>query len=437
MKAWQLLSTETKISAKEKDCSMLTKYDEYPVHQAVRPFSEIPSTDYAWNDGYYFAVYNALLKIKIFWCLRVHPNSDVVHAWAGIVHNGKQRTVRFSRAWRPDCDTVIGAYSIDFIEAFKRIRLKLEPNDSNFFFDIEWRGIAPPHEEDRRLFVFNGRRVTDQLRYVQAGAAAGWLQIDGERIEIDESLGWGALRDHSWGLYFETAPIKPDRKWFPPQYRTRSFDNQAHIAPSRLAFYSWNTFRTEEFSGWFWTYEDENGLLQPVWGGTQSMQLGGVIDRGWEGPRIHVAAVEHQYRFKAGSRLLEGGIVTAVDADGGRWVQEFEPGGPPWIFYPCGPFQGAWRDGGNWATYHGEGVAMEWDEVDISNQPMDYQSAPDLPLIKNIQGAEYEFSLRLTDPAGKVHIGSAHVEHMSFGAYKPYGFTDEGYRAVDVGPFEL
>ena len=35
---------------------MLTPYDEFPVHQASRPFSYIPSTDYNWDDGYYFGV---------------------------------------------------------------------------------------------------------------------------------------------------------------------------------------------------------------------------------------------------------------------------------------------------------------------------------------------------------------------------------------------
>lgn len=34
---------------------MLTPYDEFPVHQAPYTFSHIPSTDYNWDDGYWFA----------------------------------------------------------------------------------------------------------------------------------------------------------------------------------------------------------------------------------------------------------------------------------------------------------------------------------------------------------------------------------------------
>jgi hypothetical protein len=38
---------------------MLSKYDEYPVHQSAHPFSRIPSTDLSWDQGYYFGVFNA------------------------------------------------------------------------------------------------------------------------------------------------------------------------------------------------------------------------------------------------------------------------------------------------------------------------------------------------------------------------------------------
>lgn len=36
------------------DHPLLTPYDELPVHQSSQPFSVIPSTDYGWDDGYYF-----------------------------------------------------------------------------------------------------------------------------------------------------------------------------------------------------------------------------------------------------------------------------------------------------------------------------------------------------------------------------------------------
>lgn len=417
---------------------MLTRYDEYPVHQAVRPFSEIPSTDYAWSDGYYFALYNAELKIKLFWNMRVHANTDILYGFTGIAYEDRQRTLRFSRAWRPNCDTVLGPYSFDFIESFKNIRLKLDANESGYSYDINWLGVAPPIEEDRRLHSVNGRRVTDQVRYVQEGTGTGWLEIDGKRYEISPENGWSGFRDHSWGLYFETQPLKPDNKWFPPQKRTRSFDPTSHLEPGKLAFMTWNNFRTETFSGAYWVYEDINGVRHPVWDATQAMQLGGVVDYGWEGPRVHIVDIQHDYRFVPGTRRFAGGTTTLTDQNGGTWVNEYEVGGAPWLFAPCGPWPGAWKDGGNWQTYHGPGVSFEWDEIDIAVQPLDYHQAPHLPAMKKVLGTEYECKLRVTDPTGKVHQGIGHVETMSFGDYTRYGFSSDTDPASGggEGPFE-
>ena len=324
---------------------MLTKYDEYPIHQAVRPFSELPSTDLGWNDGYYFAIFNPELKIKLFWCLRVHPNSDVVHAWAGFVRNDRQRTVRFSRAWRPDCDTVIGPYGIDFVEAYRRIRLSLDANESGYGFDLEWLGIAPPHEEDRRVFSENGRRVTDQLRYVQEGTARGWFEIDGERVDVSPDAGWGAFRDHSWGIYFASPPIQPDPKWFPPKVRTRAFEPNAHVEPGRLAFMTWNNIQTDAFSGIYWIYEDEDGVTHPVWTSPQAMQIGGALDFGWDGPRLHIVDVRHDFRFREGTRVFAGGTTTLTDENGGNGSTSTKGEGPPGCSIPAALAGGLARRG--------------------------------------------------------------------------------------------
>ena len=89
------------------------------------------------------------------------------------------------------------------------------------------------------------------------------------------------------------------------------------------------------------------------------------------------------------------------------------------------PGQGPGRDGGNWATWHGPGVAMQWDEIDISNQPLDYQASPEMPVVRDLLGTEYECKLRVTDPSGKVHRGTGHLELITFGRHKRYGFGDD------------
>jgi hypothetical protein len=63
---------------------MLSKYDEYPVHQSAHPFSRIPSTDMSWDEGYYFGIFNADEQVFLLTGLRVNPNADIVGGYAVI-----------------------------------------------------------------------------------------------------------------------------------------------------------------------------------------------------------------------------------------------------------------------------------------------------------------------------------------------------------------
>ena len=404
---------------------MLTQYDEYPVHQTVQPFSEPVSTDYTWNDGYYFDFYDPVREIDVFMSLRVHPNTNMINAFVGVVKDGHQRTLRLSRVWRPDCDTSIGPFRISFPEPFRRIRLTLAENPAGFSFDVDWCALAAPVEEHPRLFKLNGRKVTEQVRYLQSGAPSGWVEIDGSRYECDTDT-WGALRDHSWGLYFEQDPLKPDPKWLPEQVRTRAFEPDAHLPTERLAFYTWNFFNTADHTGVYWSFDNEEGGQPDVFASSQAMKPGGYISRrGDFEKRLRIVDIKHELTFLPGTRVFSGGVVRVVDEDGGEWTHEMEVGSPPWILYPGGVFPGTWKDGGAWNTYHGEGVSMEWDDIDISRQPLDYTASSGV-VIPDCMGMEYNTRLKVTDPSGKTQSGIGHSELMSQGRYIPYGFEDKG-----------
>ena len=56
----------------------LTPYDEFPVHQAPHPFSYVPSTDYNWDDGYYWGVFDPAIGVVLAMGLRVNPNTDMI-----------------------------------------------------------------------------------------------------------------------------------------------------------------------------------------------------------------------------------------------------------------------------------------------------------------------------------------------------------------------
>src|ERR1700678_216629 len=126
---------------------MLTPYDEFPVHQSPYPFSYIPSTDYNWDDGYYFGVFNASEKIFLATGLRINANSDMIGGYALLNVDGRQFTARFSRCWRGNFSVAVGALRYEFLEPLRRVRLLLGDNPSGLTFDLSWEGTSPAVEE--------------------------------------------------------------------------------------------------------------------------------------------------------------------------------------------------------------------------------------------------------------------------------------------------
>lgn len=55
--------------------------------------------------------------------------------------------------------------------------------------------------------------MADLTRYHQIGVASGWVEVDGERTEINEEE-WICTRDHSWGC--DITSVSTPRDLEPP-----------------------------------------------------------------------------------------------------------------------------------------------------------------------------------------------------------------------------
>ncbi|MCZ7526583.1 MAG: hypothetical protein M5U14_09535 [Acidimicrobiia bacterium] len=387
---------------------MLTRYDEYPVHQSPYPFSEIPVTDYNWDDGYYFGVFSAEARCFLFTGMRVSPNSDVLGGYAAVCLDGRQYTVRLSRVWRPDCDTAIGPLRYEFVEPFHDVHVALGENDSALRFDLHWLGLADAHEEAHHLSLTRGRRTTDQTRYVQAGTARGWIELEGRRFDVGGPPRWYGARDHSWGLYSERPPFGGHQRWLPP----------ADPPAARRALRLWTVFADPTRSGFYQLHENEDGE-QVVMNDMFGTPFEGGIDHGF-GTRVRLVSGSHELAFLPGTRALAGGTVRLADEHGREWVQQLELADPPWFPLEIGYHQGTWNDGGSIQTYHGPGVYLEYDELDVSSQPFDYDLGGFV--LQGVNGTEHLVRVRTTGPDGTVTEGLGHVEMFVEGPYAPYGF---------------
>ena len=387
----------------------LTKYDDFPVHQAPYPFSYTPSTDFSVDEGYMWGAVNPRTGLYLLTGFRITPNSDVIGVHAGLNRKGVQRTLRLSREWRRQFDTVVGPYSVEFTEPMKEIRLRLGDNPSRLKWDLRWLAAAPPHLSTHHLATNRGRRVTDQTRYNQVGRVEGWAEIDGQRITIDPA-DWLAIRDHSWGIYEGRPPLAPDPRWLPPR----------EVPPVRRAMRFSVFFLTDSFSGYFHLHEDEE-CRQVLMNDAFGTPFEGVIDFGWD-KRLELKNARHKLKFAPGTRSMSSGELEIDDVNGGLWRLSFEVTAPPYVIVPVGYHVGSWKDGGNIHTYHGpDDPYMEWDELDFSKQPAKHtlygESEP-----RTVYGVEHLGTISITAPDGRVYAGKQHTEIFLNGRYAPYGF---------------
>lgn len=408
---------------------MLTPYDEFPVHQASRPFSFIPATDYSWDDGYYFGVFSPDEGIFIATGARVNPNTDMFGGYAFLNDNGMHHTTRFNRTWRGNFDIAIGPWRVEILEPLKKLRLVLEDNGSGLSFDIIWEGVSPAFEEDHHTAENRGRLTTDQTRYSQPGRASGWAEYKGRRIEITPDT-WVAARDHSWGLYAERPPLAPVASLLPPRKQT---------GPQR-AFRFWNCFVAGDYSGFYHLHETPEGeqkKMNDVFG----TPLAGHVFKGWDSEPLHFTEASHDLSFAEGTRMLTACTMHLTDDRGGKWRIVYDVAAPPWMGQTMGYHPGSWKDGGTFHTYHGsEDLAIEWDTMDWTVQPFVYTPykvsgehvatnfgegtgvEDEGNAGRTTHGVEYLMKVTLHAPDGSVHTGAAQVEAFINGRFDPYGF---------------
>jgi hypothetical protein len=403
---------------------MLTPYDEFPVHQSPYPFSHIPSTDYSWDDGYFFGIFSPDDAVFLATGARVSANTDMVGGYAMLNVRGHQTTVRFNRTWRRNFELEIGPWRLQFIEPMKKIRLTLADNGSGLAFDLIWEGASPAFLEGHHVAVHRGRRTTDQSRYTQPGRVEGRISLGNQSWAVSPDR-WKGSRDHSWGLYADRPPLSPPAALLPPR--------ESSTAPVR-AFRFWTMFDAGPFSGFYHMHETSEGV-QTAMNDVFGTPFEGRIHRGWHGAVAHLKTGRHEIEFEPGSRLMKRARLFLTDSEGGEWRQEFEVASQPWIPQTIGYHPGSWKDGGTFITFHGsEELALEWDEFDFSKQPTRYSaykvgaetaaSSFGEGVLKGqeIFGSEYVTHFKTVAPDGTTAQGAAHAELFITGRYRPYGF---------------
>src|SRR5215475_8583524 len=118
---------------------MLSKADDYPIHQLPEPVATA-GTDRNFYDRYFFNGYSPDGSVFFAAALGVYPHLNVMDASFSVVTDGLQHNLRASRLLAMErMDTTVGPVAVEVVEPLKTLRLKVAPNPHDIAADIVFR----------------------------------------------------------------------------------------------------------------------------------------------------------------------------------------------------------------------------------------------------------------------------------------------------------
>jgi hypothetical protein len=359
---------------------MLTKGDDYPIHQTAEPVA-VAGTDRNFYDRYFFNAQAPDGSAMLGAAMGIYPHLNVIDAAVSLTDGAVQRSVFGSRILGHErMDTHAGPVTVTVEEPLQRLRLTIAPSESGISGDIVFTGRAAPIEEPRFTRRQGSRTLMDVTRLTQGIEANGWIEAGGVRREV---AGWRGVRDRSWGVRPIGAPdAQPVVPMQAPQF-----------------FWLWTPIAFDDWLLFFHTNDDEHGrpwnrsaVLAPVGGGEP----------------MHLVEPAMAVTWRKGSRHAEGARLTARTPDGQPVAVEFDFG-PNFLM----------RGIGYGHPTRGHGV-FQGPDVTAGEDFVLADADPGIPLNAHIQA---QVAARMTIGGGAALPGRGVFEQLVIGPHAPSGFA--------------
>ncbi len=379
---------------------MLSRFDDYPIHQTPDPVAHPATSDKDVYERYWFNGYSTSGDFYLGAGAALYQHLGVKDAHVSFIHEGRQYAFHVSgrRSDEPS-DLTIGPYSLEIIEPMRSCRITVTENDTDFTCDLLWEGRTGNVEEPRHHLGRGFRKIMDTTRFTQLGRWTGWVQFGDVRIELDPSEVVGT-KDRSWGV----RPLIGG-------------DTRGAPAASQMGgiFFLWAPLNFDDLCLHYQLFDDNVGrpLFQvgarlPVYGSPD--ELPGVEDPAVE----HMRNLEHEVTFASGNRMITGATIAMTSvADGARHEVRLEP-----IF--------TFRMKGIGYT-HPIWVHGKWhDELAMASESWALDDVDDTAYEN--QHCQHLVRATYTDGAGVERTGIGVLEQNILGPYAPYGL--EGFFAA-------
>jgi hypothetical protein len=221
---------------------MITKADDFPIHQRPSPIAEVGSSR-NFYDRYFFNGYSKKGDIYFGAALCVYPNLNIMDASFTVAYEDVQHNVRGSRIMNQErLDTKVGPIEVKVLEPLKRLEVIVEDKDMNISARLIFEGYCEALQEPQ-MHLYDGPRLTmDTCRMVQHGSWSGKININGKEVKFNSNNNVGT-RDRSWGI----RPVG-------------AYDSQPSVPIQVPQFYwLWNPAHFDDFTTQFHFVDNEDG----------------------------------------------------------------------------------------------------------------------------------------------------------------------------------
>ncbi len=358
---------------------MITKGDEYPIHQTADPIA-FSGTDRNFYDRYFFCAYQPDGSGYLGAAFGVYPHLNVADAHFSVVRNGVQHCIHASRYLAMErMDTQVGPIRIEVIEPLKTIRL-IVVNHEGVSADLTFEGRSAPIQEPRFTRRNGARMFMDLTRFTVNCRVSGWVEVDGKRVAYDQALG---TRDRSWGVrQIGAADAQPIIPAVMPQF-----------------YWLWAPTNFPDHSLYAHVNEDETGA---AWNRRASLMM----DGGNQDAAMHLQGDKFHVDWQLGKRHAVAARLDARDGEGREHVVTWEPI-DVFMMKGIGYFNPDWGHG----MFKGELVV---EREDFHPSELDPLLMPNLH-IQHVAKARHE-------GGGATSDGIGIVEQLVFGPHLASGF---------------
>lgn len=370
---------------------MLTKFDDYPIHQTPAPIA-VPATgdrnayDRYWFNGFqddgefYFGIGAAL-----------YPNAGIMDCGLSIVRDGEQHAFHASRrAPREPTEVNVGPFAIEVVDPMRKLAVTLDENETGISAELTYTAFTAAVEEGRQTTYRDGRRLLmDVTRFAQFGRWDGEIRYAGQTVKIDGARVNG-VKDRSWGV----RPIgHPD-------------PGLAPSPPGEIqAFFLWAPLFWDDYCTHFGVFENKHGRMWH-WDGAIVPRYDRLEDipAGDDPNTEQVGGVEHDLTYIPGTRRASHAEIAIIRDSGERMEIELEP-------LICFRMKGIGYSHPEWGhgMWKGElAMAGEWWKVDDLD-PLAYENQHLQQVVRATMGDQR---------------GIGVLEQICFGPHTRYGFSD-------------